>query len=185
MPPEVIYYVAVSADGYIATADGRIDWLTPYETAGEDYGYAAFYASVDAILLGRRTYEQCLGFGTWPYADKPCWVFSQLAIQSSQMGVTVTSQEPREVLASLQARGLRRALVGGGALAGAFPAQGLISHYILSVIPVMLGGGVSLFTPGGGQQALALIDSRIYSNDVVQLRYQAAPAPDYYSPPLS
>jgi hypothetical protein len=60
--PEVIYYVAASVDGYIATMDGGIEWLAPFEGTGEDYGYAQFYDSVEAVLLGRRTYEK----RAWP-----------------------------------------------------------------------------------------------------------------------
>jgi len=63
---EIIYYVAASLDGFIATPDGGIDWLKPFEGTGEDYGYGGFYASIEAVLLGRVTYEQCLQFSEWP-----------------------------------------------------------------------------------------------------------------------
>jgi dihydrofolate reductase len=62
---EVVYYVAASLDGFIATPDGGVGWLEPFE--GEDYGYAAFYASGDALLMGRRTFEKTLALGPWPY----------------------------------------------------------------------------------------------------------------------
>jgi dihydrofolate reductase len=67
---EIIYYVAASLDGYIAMPDGGVDWLSPYNTANEDYGYSAFYGSVDALIEGSRTYEQVLGFGEWPHPGK-------------------------------------------------------------------------------------------------------------------
>ena len=69
--PEIVYYVATSIDGYIASPDGSVEWLSPYEGKGEDYGYTEFYDSVDGVLLGSRTYEKALSFGAWPYSDKP------------------------------------------------------------------------------------------------------------------
>ena len=65
--PEVVYYVATSLDGYIATPEGSVDWLSTFEGTEEDYGYAEFYSTVDALLLGSRTYEQNLAFGEWAY----------------------------------------------------------------------------------------------------------------------
>jgi dihydrofolate reductase len=160
----VVYYVAASLDGFIAPPDRSLGWLAPFEGQAEDYGYAEFYASVDAVLLGRRTYEQCLTFDAWPYAGKPYWVFSRS-----------TGHTPRGVLDELKARGLQRAwLVGGGELAGAFQAQGLISEYIISVIPVILGAGIALFGSHASLQALQLVDTKRYSSGIAQLRYLPA-----------
>jgi dihydrofolate reductase len=105
--PEIIYYVASSLDGYIATPDGGIAWLAPFESAGEDYGYAAFYASVDALLLGSRSYEQVLGFPSWPYPGKPCWVFSRRVLERADPLVILTPKSPREVASELDMRGIR------------------------------------------------------------------------------
>jgi len=158
---EIVYYVAASVDGFIATPDGGIDWLKPFENTGEDYGYAEFYASVEAVLMGRKTYEQCLQFPEWPYAGKPYWVFS-----------AVTGNTPRKVVAEMKARGLRRAwLVGGGKLAAAFRAEGLITEHIVSVIPVLLGAGIPMFDGPGSAEKLQLLSSRPYSNGIIQLRY--------------
>jgi dihydrofolate reductase len=170
--PEVVYYVAASLDGFIATSDGGIKWLSPFEGKGEDYGYAAFYASIDAVLLGRRTYEQCLTFGEWPYPGKPCWVFSHGRIKIAGPGVTLTIQDPHEMVSELQARKLRRAwLVGGSDLAGSFRDEGLISEYIVSVVPVILGAGIPLFASGRTQEVLKLVETNAYPSGIVQLRY--------------
>jgi len=180
--PEVVYYVAASLDGYIATSDGGIEWLSPFEGKGEDYGYAAFYASIDAVLLGRRTYAQCLTFGEWPYPGKPCWVFSHGRIKINEPGVTLTNQDPHQMVSELHARKLQRAwLVGGGELAGSFRREGLISEYIVSVVPVILGAGIPLFASGGTQEALKLVETNTYPSGIVQLRYSRgvdAQAPD-------
>lgn len=176
--PEVIYFVAQSVDGFIATPDGGIGWLAPFEGAGEDYGYSAFYASVDAVLVGRRTYEQSLTFGEWPYPGKPVWVFSRAPRDPGRPDVTVTDRAPADVLADLDARGVRRAwLVGGGELAGAFHRERLITGCVISIVPVVLGAGVPLFGAGGGSEALALAGAHTYASGIVQLRYHRADSP--------
>ena len=158
---EIIYYVAASLDGYIATREGGIDWLQRFESAGEDYGYGEFYASVEAVLLGRLTYEKCLQFPEWPYAGKPYWVFSRR-----------NGNTPQAVVAEMKARGLQRAwLVGGGKLAAAFRAEGLITEYIVSFVPLLLGAGIPLFDGAGAAEQLRLISSRTFPAGIAQLRY--------------
>jgi dihydrofolate reductase len=171
--PQIVYYAAASLDGYIATPEGGVDWLAPFEGTGEDYGYAKFFNSVDAILLGRRTYDKSLEFGQWPYANKPCWVFSRdEALRPARAAVEVTAQAPAQVASELVRRGLRRAwLVGGGNLAAAFRSEGLITEYVVSVVPLLLGAGVPLFGPGGAREKLKLVGSKSYPNGLVQLRY--------------
>jgi dihydrofolate reductase len=169
--PEIVYYVAASLDGFIATPDGRVEWLAPFEASGDDYGYAAFLASVDVLLLGRTTYEQVLTFGPWPYAGKLSMVFSRRPL-APEAGVTLTARSPVDVAAELDARNLRRAwLVGGGALAASFRAAALITEYIVSVMPVVLGGGVPLFAADGPQERLRLIESTPFESGVIQARY--------------
>jgi len=158
---DIVYYVAASLDGFIATPDGGIDWLKPFEGGAEDYGYGEFYASVEAVLLGRKTYEQCLRFPEWPYPGKPYWVFSR-----------ASGNTPAKVVAEMRERGLRRAwLVGGGKLAAAFLAEGLLTEYIVSVIPVLLGSGIRLFDGPGPKQDLRLAETKTYDSGIVQLRY--------------
>ena len=177
-PLDIVYYVAASLDGFIATPDGGVDWLAPFEGGDEDYGYAAFYAAVDALLLGRRTYEQALGFGAWPYDDKPCWVFSRRTLPGAPARVTATAASPREVVDGLARRGVGRAwLVGGGELAGSFRDQGLITDYMVSVVPVVLGAGVPLFGAVAGARAvrgerLRLVESAAFESGIVQLHHR-------------
>jgi dihydrofolate reductase len=159
---EIIYYVAASLDSLIATPDGGIEWLKPYEGTGEDYGYAEFYASIEAVLLGRATYEKCLEFPEWPYAGKPYWVFSR-----------GNGNTPASVVAEMKARGLRRAwLVGGGKLAAALRAERLITEHIISIVPVLLGAGIPLFDGPAPSEQLRLVSSRAYASGIVQLRYE-------------
>ncbi|MBW4561500.1 MAG: dihydrofolate reductase family protein [Mojavia pulchra JT2-VF2] len=169
---QIIYQVAVSIDGYIAAADGSVDWLSAFQIEDNDYGYAQFYASIDALLMGSRTYEQVIGFGEWAYPGKPCWVVSRRSLKVEQPEVRLTSNSPGEIIAELQAQKLNRVwLVGGGQLAASFRAQGLISEYMIAVIPMILGAGIPLFGSPGLQEHLNLVECKPFPQGVVLLRY--------------
>src|SRR5665647_1175306 len=130
---DVTYYVACSLDGFIADPDGGLEWLMPFEGTGEDYGYASFYDSVDAVLLGRATFDFCRSQPEWPYADKPTWVFSHAALAGLPPNAVSTSDSPSTVARFLESSGHRHAyLVGGGQLATSLRAEGLITRYIVS-----------------------------------------------------
>jgi len=170
---EIVYYVASSLDGLIAPEDGSPAWLAPFESSGIDYGYADFYDSVDAVIVGARTYEQALTFAEWPYPGKPTWVMSSRDLPAAALDVTVTGASPLVVWTQLERLGVRRAwLVGGGALAGAFQTVGLITEYQISFMPVLLGSGVSLLGERGVPAVLDLISSRTYPDGVVQGTYR-------------
>jgi dihydrofolate reductase len=173
MTPEVVYYVATSLDGYIATPDGGVEWLTPFQTGSEDYGYANFYRSIDALVMGSRTYEVSLDLGPWPSPDKPTWVFTRRQLRIAHPSVTLTSAEPGDLLRQLAQRGLKHVwLMGGGQLASSFRADGLISQYIIAVVPVFLGTGIALFAAGSPSDALTLSDVKSHSSGIVQLSYE-------------
>jgi dihydrofolate reductase len=175
MNPEVVYYVASSIDGYIATPDDGVDWLSPFH-GGDDYGYSDFYRSVDALVLGSRTYEVSLRLGPWPAADKPSWVFTQRQLDVVHPSVTLTSAKPVELMEELRAGDFKRVwLMGGGRLASTFRAAGLISRYIISVIPVVLGAGIPLFATDSRTDSLNLIEVKSYTSGVVQLDYGLSP----------
>jgi dihydrofolate reductase len=169
-PLQIVYYVAASVDGLIGPPDGGLDWLAPFEGGAEDCGCRKSFQSVDAVLLGRKTCEQSLGFGKWPCEGKRCWVFSRQQLEALPAGATATADRPREVARQMQRAHLRRAwLVGGGERAGAFHAEGLIAEYIISVIPAMLGKGLQRFGGNGAHERLMLVESRRYSSGIVQL----------------
>lgn len=175
---ELTYYVAMSLDGYIAAPGDDLAWLPPMDPAGEDYGYGAFYAGIDAVLLGRRTWEVCRALGDWLYAGKPARVFSRRPPPAAVTPDTVfTAQDPAAVLAALAAGGCRHAfLVGGGELASACQAQ--ITQYAIAVIPVLLGDGTPLFAPRPmTPRPLRLLRSAQHAGGVVMLWYRAEPAP--------
>ena len=173
---EVVYYVASSLDGYIATKDGGVDWLSRFHVAGEDHGAGKLEASVDALLLGSHTYEFALRLGQWPSANKPSWVFTRRDLKILHPSITLTSQSPRRVLEMLASRGMRRAwLMGGGKLAASFHDEGMISRCIISMFPVLLGSGIPLFAAHSSRpDALRLVKAKPFKSGIVQLTYDCA-----------
>ena len=173
---EVIYYVACSLDGYIATADGSVEWLSQFHVSGEDHGAGKLHTSIDVLLLGSYTYEFALKLGQWPSVDKPSWVFTKRVLRILHPSITFTSKSPSEVVDDLTKRGFRKAwLMGGGKLAAAFHASGLISKYIISVFPVLLGSGIPLLAPHSSPaDTLSLVTAKPFKSGVVQLTYRPA-----------
>ena len=171
---EIVYYVACSLDAYIATPDGSVDWLSRFHTAGEDHGAGELHASVDALLLGSHTYEFALKLGQWPAPDKQSWVFTRRDLPILHPSITLTAQSPREIVELLASRGLRRAwLMGGGKLAASFHADQLISRYMISIFPVLLGSGIPLFAPhSSSPDALRFVTAKPFKSGIVQLTYE-------------
>lgn len=178
---EIILYIAVSLDGFIATPDGGYDWLP---TVDDNFGYEEFVGSVDAILMGSTTYGQILANEeTWPYASKPTWVFSRqpasMATKAPNPSITVTAKSPTEIVAELETLGIKQAwLLGGAAIAAAFRAQGLITTYRLFIIPILLGAGIPLFPQPGPREKLTLVTAISHSGGVVELVYSSSPDSD-------
>ena len=169
--PKITYYVAASLDGYIADAAGGVDWLPQDDS--DDYGYAEFYDGVDALVMGRRTYDQVLGFGEWPYAGKSCYVFTANPPDDNPHGVEFVHTEPAD-FAQLVASHYDGTvwLVGGGNLADQFRRDGLIDEYLVFVIPIILGRGIPLFGGDATLTALELCETQTCAGGVVMLRYR-------------
>ena len=174
---EIVYCVASSLDSYIATANGGVDWLTRFHAAGEDHAAGELQASVGALLLGSHTYEFALELGQWPSPDKPSWVFTHRDLRVLHPSITLTTQTPAEIAGLLESTGVRRAwLMGGGQLAASFHSAGLISRYVISIFPVLLGSGVPLFAPNTAREdSLRLTEAKPFSSGIVQLTYDRKP----------
>ena len=171
--PQIVYYVAASLDGYIADAAGGVDWLPP--GGADDYGYADFYRSVDALAMGRRTYDQARAFGEWPYAGKPTYVFTRQAPDDAPQDVEFVREDPADFVRRIAA-GCSGTLwlVGGANLAEQFRRAGLIDEYRVFVIPVILGQGVPLCGGDAPPTSLLLEAAHAYDDGVVMLRYHPA-----------
>ena len=174
--PQCSVFIAASLDGYIARADGGLDWLAMVERAGEDYGYRDFLDAVDALVMGRRTYDSVLEFEVWPYPGKRCIVMTH-APPAPRHGEEFASGAPASLLARLGEQGVRRLYVDGGALIRQFLAAGLVDDLTLSVIPVLLGSGIRLFEEdararSSTERKLRLVTARPFDSGLVQLCYQ-------------
>ena len=172
MTPSIILYIATSLDGYIATADGQVEWLSQFESNEEDYGYATFFESIDGLVMGRTTYDQVLGFGDWVYGEKPCWVYTGRSLQPPRANIFPTNQYPTQLVQTAEAQGIQRLwLVGGAQLAASFREAGLISEFMLSWMPILLGQGIPLFQPCERMDTLQLVESQVFASGVIQNHY--------------
>ena len=180
--PQITLYIATSVDGYIADANGGVTWLPSANAGsnGNDYGYTEFYASVDALLMGRRTYDQVLSFGEWPYPGKPAYVFTRHPPAAAPPGVEFVSADPADFVSGLAPRHPHSAaalwLVGGANLAEQFRRAGLIDEYRIFVIPIILGQGIPLFGGNAPPTPLCLESAPTHDGGIVELRYRPAPA---------
>jgi dihydrofolate reductase len=168
--PRCSVFIASSLDGYIARPDGTFDFLSVVERPNEDYGFAEFFGTIDALVIGRNTYETALGFPEWPYAGKRCIVLTHREAPSVH-GEQFFAGEPQALLEQLALAGAQRLYVDGGAVIREFLAHDLIDDLTLSVIPLLLGRGVALFGNEVPEQRLALESCQAYESGLVQLRY--------------
>ena len=132
-----------------------------------------FYASVDGLVMGSGTYEFALKQGKWQSPDKPSWVFTRRDLPVLHPSITMTSDDPAKVMETMIGQGLKRVwLMGGGKLATSFRMQGLITHYWIAIIPIVLGGGIPLFANAERQNPLELVEAKTHKSGIVQLYYE-------------
>lgn len=165
-------FLASSLDGFIARTDGAIDWLASVERAGEDYGAAAFYGSVDTIVMGRKTYDIASGFDPWPYAKMRCVVVTSDTTRASRHGETFYRGDLAALFERLAREGSERVYIDGGTIVAQALAAGLVDEITVSVIPMLLGEGVALSPNIGKDVHLVLVGHEAYESGLVQLRYR-------------
>jgi len=171
-PATTILYIAVSLDGYIARPDGSIDWLTAMESEGENYGYGEFYEALDGLVMGRKTFEQVLSFGKWPYPGKPTVVLTRQAMGGDRPDITF-AEGVEQALQHLEQQGRSRIwLIGGGEVVRAFLQHRRIDEWILFIMPVLLGEGLSLFPGSFPETHLERLSTTAYKSGAVQLHYR-------------
>jgi len=165
-------FVGTSLDGFIARVDGALDFLPP--GGGEPHGYDEFMASVDALVIGRKTYETVLAFDAWPYGQKPVFVLSTRPLAAAPEGAVVEHLSgPLEVIPSqLEARGIHHVYVDGGITVQGFLRAGLIQRLIITRVPVLIGTGIPLFGPTARDIRLKHIATRQYASGLVQSEYE-------------
>jgi dihydrofolate reductase len=176
-------FIAASLDGFIAREDGDIDWLGAgsgeASDPSEDYGYAAFAATVDVMIMGRGTYEKVLTFDGWPYGPMKVVVLgSQPLVIPDHLAdrVEVMHATPDDVVSELTRRGYRHAYVDGGRTIQGFLASGLLDRLIVTRIPILLGSGRPLFGSLPQDVRLRHVRTRDYPSGLVQSEYEVIQA---------
>jgi dihydrofolate reductase len=174
MTSKIILYIASSLDGFIAGRNGEISWLDAYQVEGEDYGYSEFLKTIDIIVMGSKTYEQVLNFDSWPYEGFETYVMTKRQLQPvDKAKVEFYSEDLDSFVPNIKRESHKNIwLVGGASLAQSFLERSFIDEMILSIIPVILGDGISLFGRTQEEVRLELLRSGSYINGVVQLHYK-------------
>ncbi|MDD3079667.1 MAG: dihydrofolate reductase family protein [Paludibacter sp.] len=168
----VVLYIAMSLDGFIADKNGEIDFLHKVEVENEDYGYSRFLQSVGSVIMGRKTYDKVMSFGIeFPHKDKDCFIVTRQRIEGKKH-LTFYNGNLKSLIENIKSEILGNIFIDGGAEIVNILLQGkLIDEMIISVIPILLGGGVRLFGDDFPLQQLQLVDSYKFDSGLVQMHY--------------
>lgn len=169
-------FIGTSVDGFIARTDGALDFL-PVD-GGEPHGYSEFFASVDALVIGRNTFETVLAFPEWPYGKKPVVVLSTKPPDFSKVPAANVEQmagSPKDIVAKLEARGIRHIYVDGGITLQRFLREGLIQRLIITRVPVLIGQGIPLFGALPADIRLEHVETQSYKSGLVKTEYRVIP----------
>ena len=163
-------FIASRLDGYIATRDGSLAWFDEAASRDEDDGYESFLATVDALAMGRGTYDHIAYLDPLPFAGQPVFVFTHRP-PPPRAGVTFWQESPGGALERWNGMGLNRVYVDGGALISQFLGQGLIDDLVLTKVPILLGDGIPLFHPLPASTRLRLEGVQSWPGGFVNLTY--------------
>ena len=169
----VSVFIGTSVDGFIARANGDLDFLPA--GGGEPHGYDEFIASVDAIVIGRKTFETVLSFANWPYGNKRVVVLSRRPVDLSGVRGGVVEQmagPPAEIVAKLAASGVHHIYVDGGITIQGFLRAGLVQRLIITRVPVLIGDGIPLFGALPRDVRLRHVATQHYPSGLVMSEYQ-------------
>jgi dihydrofolate reductase len=166
-------FVGTSLDGFIARPNDALDFLPP--GGGEPHGYTEFFASVDAVLIGRKTFEVVLAYPEWPYEQKRVIVLSSRPLDFSTVRgsrVEQMSGSPAEIVAKLAAGGVQHVYVDGGVTIQQFLRAGLIQRLTITRVPVLIGKGIPLFGTLPHDIRLRHIATQNYPSGLVKTEYE-------------
>jgi dihydrofolate reductase len=170
---KVSVFVGTSVDGFIARKNGALDFLPP--GGGEPHGYDEFMATVDALVIGRNTFETVLAFPSWPYGDKRVVVLSSRRIDFSGVRGAAVEQmagAPAEIVAKLAGRGVQHIYVDGGITIQEFLRAGLVQRLTITRVPVLIGEGVPLFRSLPKDIRLRHAATQAYASGLVKSEYE-------------
>jgi dihydrofolate reductase len=170
----ITLYIATSVDGYVAAEDGGVDWLEEFQSAeGEETGgVSEFVENVDCLVMGATTYEQVLGFGEWPYGEKPTYVFTNRELSPATEAVEFVDDDVRSFSKDLKRQYERIWLVGGAKLAQSFLREREVDTLRLFFVPLLLGDGIRLFGGDYDRQRLRLLNTDSDSGGIVEHHYE-------------
>jgi dihydrofolate reductase len=169
--PKISIYIATSIDGYIARKDGNLDWLQYGHTGDEDYGFKNFINSIDALILGRNTYEVVAGFDKWPYEGKKVIVLSN-TLKAVRKETELFCGPLTGLLSKLHSENTKHIWVDGGITASKFLEAGFVDELTISIIAMVLGSGIPLFSIMNQEHKCRLISTQSYPSGLVQLKYE-------------
>jgi len=166
----VVLGLGISLDGYIARADGSVDFLF----MPKDYSMGPFFATIDTALMGRKTYDVALKMGGGSYNDSGLrsYVFSHSQRPGERGGVTFVNESPKTFVEKLRkSPGKNIWLMGGGELVRDFLKEDLVDELYIGVVPVLIGEGLPLFPPGFPQREFSLLENKTFSKGMIALKY--------------
>lgn len=168
-------YIATSLDGFIAAEDGGIDWLNEVHVSDEsDFGFSDFMKKIDALVMGRNTFEQVISFNQWVYT-KPVFVISN-TLEEIPEGyrdkAELINGDIRSIVGLLDKRGYSNLYIDGGKTIRSFLREGLIDDMIITKIPVLLGKGIPLFGDIDDRIQLEHVETEIFANGLVKDHYR-------------
>jgi len=167
-------YVGTSLDGFIARKDGNIDWLVKYQNKEVHDSYKEFISRIDAMVIGRGTFEKVLSFPVWPY-EKKVYVLSTSLKQipgTLNEKATLIAMKPAELLSHLSDKGFSNIYVDGGKVIQSFLKEDLIDELIITRVPELIGTGISLFGYLDNDLRFEHIKTNIYSDGLVKSQYE-------------
>ena len=167
-------YIGTSLDGFIARKDGNFDWLSQFANEEAFESYNEFMGRIDAMVIGRGTFETVLAFPTWPYT-KPVFVLSNSIKEipdKLQKKATLLSMKPAEVLKHLSAIGFSNLYIDGGNVIQSFLKEDLIDELIISRAPVLIGSGIPLFGFLEKDLVFTHLQTKVRSNGLVSSIYE-------------
>lgn len=169
-------YIGTSLDGFIARKDGEIDWLIQFDSEEINQSYTAFVSNIDAIVIGRGTYEKVLSFPTWFYQQKVFVLSTQIKQIPDHLKdkVTVLSMKPKELLLYLSDRGYSKLYVDGGKVIQSFLNDNLLDELIITRVPVLIGDGIPLFGKLDHDITFKHLHTKTFSNGLVMSHYERA-----------
>jgi len=168
----------MSLDGFIAGPNNDLSWLDKIPPpAGNDMGFGALMDSIDAVVMGRNTFDVVMGFdGPWPYS-KPVIVMSKSItdVPEAAGNVEITALEPKALVVELAGRGMTKLYVDGGAVVTSFLRAGLLDELITTVLPVVMGSGTKVFGEVAEPSWFEHVSSEVFDNGMVQTTYRRGP----------